>query len=119
MTAIAELKKIGPSLNGSKVLESEIDDLVTNLPQKLLPAWFVNAVQTYPLAGVCFSLNENDDESGLGVDLKWFTTDQIIDEALFVYPGEVVLSLGYLPVGACSGGSGDPYFFTIEGSGFR
>lgn len=63
------------------------------------------------MVGVCFSLDEDDDESELGADLKWFGPSEMIEEALSVYPGETVIGLGYLPVAACLAGSGDPYFF--------
>ena len=116
MTVLTELQKIESSLNGSKVTKSEADDLTKNLPPQLLPAWLLEALQNYPLSGVCFSLDEDDDESGLGADLKWFSVDQMIEEALSVYPGKVVLKLGYLPVAACLAGSGDPYFLKMKDS---
>ncbi len=56
-------------------------------------------------------MDEDDDESELGADLKWFGPSEMIEEALSVYPGETVIGLGYLPVAACLAGSGDPYFF--------
>ena len=74
----------------------------------------MEALQNYPLSGVCFWLDQDDDESGLGADLKWFTADQIIEEALSAYPGKVVLNLGYLPVAACLSGSDDPYFLKMN-----
>lgn len=79
----------------------------------------VQLMQSYPLSGVCFSLDENDDESGMGVDLVWFTAEQMIEEALSAYPGKVVLNLGYLPFAACLVGSGDPYFLKMKGSALK
>lgn len=114
MSVQIELQKIELSLNGSKITKSEADDLVSNLPPELLPSWLLEVLQNYPLSGVNFSLEEGDDESGLGADLKWFSADQIIEEALSVYPGKVVLNLGYLPVAACLVGSGDPYFLKVK-----
>lgn len=115
MTVLTELQKIESSLNGSKITKSEAGNLTKNLPTELLPAWFMEALQNYPLSGVCFSLDEKDDESGLGADLKWFSADQMIEEALSVYPGKAVLNFGYLPVAACLAGSGDPYFLKMKG----
>jgi len=115
MTVLTELKKIESSLNGSKMTRTEVADLARNVPPELFPEWLMDALQNYPLLGVCFSLDEDDDESGLGADLKWFTVDQMIEEALFAYPGKVVLNLGYLPVAACLAGSGDPYFLKMKG----
>lgn len=116
MTVLAELQKIESSLNGSKITKSEADELAKNLPSELLPAWLMEALESYSLSGVCFSLDEDDDKSGLGADLKWFTVDQMIEEALSAYPGKVVLNLGYLPVAACLAGSGDPYFLKMKGN---
>ena len=116
MTVLTELQKIESSLNGSKITKSEADDLAKSLPPELLPAWLMDALQNYPLSGVCFSLDEDDDESGLGSDLKWFSVDQMIEESLSAYPGKVVLKLGYLPVSACLAGSGDPYFLKMKGN---
>lgn len=115
MTLLIELQKIESSLYGSKMTKLEADELARNIPPELLPAWLMEALENYPLLGVCFSLDEDDDESGLGVDLKWFTVDQIIEEALYAYPGKVVLDLGYLPIAACLAGSGDPYFLKMKG----
>jgi len=116
MTVLTELQRIESSLNGSKITKFEADSLAKNMPPELLPAWLIEALQNYPLFGVCFSLDESNDESGLGADLKWFSADQMIEEALSVYPGKVVLNLGYLPVAACLAGSGDPYFLKMKGS---
>lgn len=116
MTVLTELQKIESSLNGSKITKSEAADLAKNLPPELLPMWLMEALQNYPLSGVCFSLDEDDDESGLGADLKWFAADQMIEEALSAYPGKVVLKLGYLPVALCLAGSGDPYFLKMADS---
>ena len=116
MTPLTELHKIESLLNGSKITKSELDSLAKNLPIEMIPPWLIEALQSYPLAGVCFSLDENYDESGLGADLKWMSVNQMIEEALFAYPGKVVLNLGYIPVASCLVGSGDPYFLKMKGS---
>lgn len=116
MSVLTELQKKESSLDGSKITESEADKLVKSLPSDLLPAWLIDILQNYPLSGVCFSLDEDNDESGLGADLRWFSADQMIEEALSAYPGKVVLKLGYLPVAACLAGSGDPYFLKMKDS---
>lgn len=116
MTVLKELQKIESFLTGSKITKSEAYDLAKNLSPELLPAWLMEALQNYPLSGACFSLDEDNDESGLGADLKWFSVDQMIEEALSAYPGKVVLKLGYLPVAACLAGSGDPYFLKMKDS---
>lgn len=114
MAVVAELQKVESSLYGSKMTKSEADDLTKNLPPELLPVWLMEVLQRYPLSGVCFSLDEDNDESGLGADLKWFSADQMIEEALLAYPGKVVINLGYLPIASCLAGSGDPYFLRMK-----
>lgn len=110
------MQKIESSLNGSKIVESEADELAKNLLPEVLPALLIEVLQIYPLSGVCYSLDEDDDEPGLGSDLKWFSAGQTIEEALSAYPEKVVLSLGYPLVVACLAGSGDPYFLKMKGS---
>lgn len=43
-----------------------------------------------------------------------FDTDSILDERDNFYPGLVVAKDGYIPVGGCEIGSGDPYFVNLE-----
>lgn len=114
MSIFTAIKEKEPELNGVRLTELEAKNLKGKLPSGLVPDWLISLLQQYPVIGVCFSLDEDLDESEMGVDLKWFDPDQIIEEALSVYPGKVVVELGYLPVGACLAGSGDPYFLRIK-----
>ncbi|MEH6447822.1 MAG: hypothetical protein V7765_04090 [Oleispira sp.] len=116
MSFISEVEKIEVLLSGEKASEEDINHLVARLPKELLTSSLISLLQNYFLAGVCFSLDEEDDESGLGADIKWFTINQMLEEALEVYPGKSVLTLGYLPIGACLTGSGDPYFIKVSGT---
>lgn len=113
MSLVSELEKKEMSLTGSKATESDAKQLVERLPSDLVPSWLPPLLQRFQLAGVCFSLDEEEDDSELGADLKWFSVSQMVEEALLVYPGKSVLSLGYLPIAACLAGSGDPYFLKI------
>jgi hypothetical protein len=79
-----------------------------------VPDWLVIKLRENGLAGVCFSLDADDDLSGLGADLLWLTPEQIVSEATQCEPGLSVVSLGYIPVGACAKGSGDPYFLDMR-----
>jgi hypothetical protein len=61
---------------------------------------------------------EADDLSGVSADIEFFDDDSIYDEMNETYPGCVVQNDGFLPVGACQIGSGDPYFIQLsEGEG--
>jgi hypothetical protein len=64
-----------------------------------------------------FSLNADDDSSGMGAELLWLTPAQIVSEALECQPGISVVPIGYIPIGACAEDSGDPFFIDMrEGS---
>lgn len=116
MSIVSELEKIESSCGGSKITEVDARLLFESLPSGLVPSWLISVLQRFQLVGVCLSLTEDEDESELGVDLKWFGPSEIIEEALSVYPGKAVVGLGYLPVAACLTGSGDPYFLKMKNS---
>jgi hypothetical protein len=82
----------------------------TPLPP-LLAGWMLR----FPLCGTEFALAEEEDESGLGVEMKWMTPGEMVSEAVDAYPGILAVPAGFLPVGMCLIGSGDPYF--LEGAG--
>jgi hypothetical protein len=66
------------------------------------------------LAGICFSLDASHDVSGFGAELLWLTPAQIVSEATKCEPGLSVAPLGYIPIGGCAEGSGDPYFLDLR-----
>ncbi|MCG8208207.1 hypothetical protein [Tenacibaculum finnmarkense] len=71
---------------------------------------FIDLLLSYPLSESCFSINEEEDLSELGVELQWFSPSEMIEEAYDSYPGICAIKEGYLPLGKCMEGSGDPYF---------
>jgi hypothetical protein len=79
-----------------------------------LPDVVVALLTENPLVGLNFTLDDEDDESGLGAELKWMNSDEMLSEATEAYPGLVACPLGYLPVGICLEGSGDPYFLRLD-----
>ena len=83
----------------------------------LVPTWLLELCAERNLAGSAFSLDNESDLSEMGVELRWMTVEQIIDEATNVYPGIAATKRGYLPFGICLEGSGDPYFLKI-GEGY-
>jgi hypothetical protein len=114
MDLIEILEKNKHLFYGKVQSQNEIDFLINQLPKIIIPNWFLELLKKYPLAGVKFSLRADEDESGLGVDLKWYDAKEIVDEAMNYYPGLAVIKFGYLPVGSCLVGSGDPYFIKFE-----
>ena len=117
MSVTEQLEKKKGQLNGRTISDAEVESLKLKLPSSLVPAWYILMLKNFPLVGVSFSLDEEDDESGIGADLKWLNPDEVIEESLSVYPGMVVTRLGYLPVASCLTGSGDPYFLKVKDTG--
>ena len=76
-----------------------------------VPKALVELMTSNPLIGVVFSIPEERDPSGLGVSMQWLDPEQMLSEAIDVYPGIVAVARGYFPIGMCLAGSGDPYFF--------
>ena len=108
------IKEMAQNLHGSAATEEDILLLRSHLNANILPDWFVALLRENRLAGVCFSLTENDDKSKFGAELLWLTPTQIVSEATECQPGTSVVPLGYIPVGACAEGSGDPYFLDLR-----
>jgi len=57
---------------------------------------------------------ESDDDSDVGADIEFFDDAAIRDEMAEAYPGCIVAKEGFLPVGGCQIGSGDPYFIRLS-----
>lgn len=110
------LKRRGAALRGRTITPEEVAELTARLRGELLPAYLLDMLRSYPLVGAELSLSEEEDETGLGVEMLWLSPSQIISETVEAYPGIPAGALGYLPVGADLTGSGDPYFLKI-GSG--
>jgi len=64
-----------------------------------------------PLISLTLSVPEERDPFGLGVYMRWLNAEEMLSEAVDVYPGIVAIARGYFPIGMCLQGSGDPYFF--------
>lgn len=101
-------------LYGTCATEEDVSFLKSRLPPNLTPDWLVSLLKDYRLGGVCFSLGAEHDKSGLAAHLFWFTPRQVVSESFDVEPGISILSSGFLPVGGCLEGSGDPYFLDLR-----
>jgi hypothetical protein len=109
-----EQGQIAQNLHGLAATEEDVRLLRSRLHEGLVRDWLVSFLRAHRLAGVCFSLSKHDDKSSLGVDVIWLTPAQIVSEATECQPGISVLPLGYIPVGGCAEGSGDPYFLDLR-----
>lgn len=110
------LKRRETELRGRTITAQEVAELTASVSGELLPAYLLDWLRSYPLVGTEFSLSEDEDESGLGVEMRWLSPAQLISETIEAYPGIPAGAVGYLPVGICLVGSGDPYFLKT-GSG--
>ena len=110
------LKERKADLQGRIITPQEVAELTAGVGDKLLPAHLLDWLLSYPLVGTEFYLSEEEDESGLGAEMQWLTPAQMISETIETYPGILAGPIGYLPVGMCLIGSGDPYFLKT-GSG--
>ena len=113
MDVMKALAKRNDRLIGRKIRKKEANRLREVLGT-LVPEWFVEMQQVYPLIGCYMTLSKKKDQSGEGVAMDWMEPDQIIGETLEMQPGVAAAKAGYLPVGILQGLS-DPYFLQTRG----
>lgn len=102
-----------PALSGRQITAEERQGLEREFSKDFDVGWLLDLMSEFRLAGTTFTLEENDDPSGIGVDMKWMEPTDIREEARELYPGREVVKRGYLPIGTCLLGSGDPYFLKV------
>ncbi|MGJ4915698.1 hypothetical protein [Bradyrhizobium oligotrophicum] len=107
-------ERLTVELAGAVATDVDVGMLTSRLDGRLIPDWLRSLLTTYALAGECFDLPSDADASGLGVSLIWLTPRQIVSEAMECEPGLSVTPLGFIPIGACAVGSGDPYFLDLR-----
>lgn len=98
------------SLSGHRIDSAAANKLSQQLA---VPEQWLSWMVSYPIADAEISLSEQDDLSGLGVEIMFMDDKDILVEAKECYPGLVSTNQGYIPFGACALGSGDPYFFRL------
>lgn len=75
-------------------------------------------VEQHHLVGREISVPDDRDVSGVGAEIVILDESGIQSEQTDLYPGVAVAKEGYMPVGGCSLGTGDPYFInTRDGEG--
>ncbi|PMO57616.1 hypothetical protein BCT08_03510 [Vibrio splendidus] len=79
-----------------------------------IPDYWLNFVSKNDLSNKSFGIPDDFDLSELGADFKVFTRSEIEDETSHCYPGINVVKSGYMAVGSCLCGSGDPYFINVN-----
>jgi hypothetical protein len=78
------------------------------------PSHYRDFLERHHLAGADVELSEESDVSGIGATIGLYNEAQAIDEADNFYPGLVVKADGFIPIGQCMIGSGDPYFINVN-----
>ena len=116
MSIEAVLARRQTEMSGRLITEQEAQDLKAEIRPSLLSSWLLNLLLKCPLVETTFSLTAAQDNSGLGVEMKWLTPRQMISETIEAFPGIAAASLGCLPIGMCLEGSGDPYFLRTTDS---
>lgn len=82
------------------------------------PSYWQSFIGSAGLAGGRTSIPATEDLSGIGAEIYWFTDEQAREERDDVYPGIAVAKDGFVPVGGCDTGGGNPYFIcTADGPG--
>jgi hypothetical protein len=74
------------------------------------PSYWKSFVESEGLVAKHTTIPEEEDLSGLGADICWFDDESSRSEKEEFYPGIAVSKDGFIPVGGCDIGSGDPYF---------
>ena len=80
----------------------------------MIPDYWTKFVESEDIEEIDFEIPEEKDLSGVGADLSIMREEHILDEANKAYPGVIVKKDGFVPVGSCLIGSGDPYFININ-----
>lgn len=82
-----------------------------------MPLYWQMFVKQYHLVGREFSIPVESDLSGVGARIEILDELGIRTEQTESYPGIGVSKAGFLPVGGCSIGTGDPYFINESDGG--
>ena len=78
------------------------------------PNYWRHFLSSHSLEGAEVEVPERQDQSGLGVELTFLDEEETRQESEELYPGITVCPDGYVPVGGCSVGTGDPYFINTR-----
>ncbi len=101
-------------LPGRRATPAELELLKSQL-SPLLADWCISMMGTYDVIGCEVLIAPDDDPTGLGVEFRWMTPQQIISETTESQPGIAASQHGFTAIGLCLSGSGDPYFInTLE-----
>jgi len=78
------------------------------------PQTYRRFVEQHALAGKEIEISADADLSRVGASLKLCDEAAAKSEANDFYPGLIAKADGYVPIGECLIGSGDPYFISVH-----
>jgi hypothetical protein len=79
-----------------------------------MPPYWKTFVEQHQLIGREFLLPVEVDLSGVGANIELLDEANISTEQTESYPGIAVACAGFVPVGGCVIGTGDPYFINVH-----
>ena len=109
-----QLERVKDSLRGRTMTDEEVLLVREQFEKAVFPDALIDILGRYNIIDHQFSLTEEQDLSGFGVEMRWLTPKSQIEEAYDYYPGILAIKEKYLPIGSCLLGSGDPYFLKME-----
>jgi len=80
----------------------------------MIPIYWNIFIKENNIVNKSFEIPQNQDISALGANLEILSEGDILKESNDYYPGIAVKQFGYLPIGSCLSGSGDPYFINTK-----
>jgi hypothetical protein len=99
----------------SELQGNVLTDADAKLLSDICPAWLLDVWRQFPLTGVRMHLSDAEDATGIGVSLQWMSATEMLSEANDASPGREARREGFVPIGKCLEGSGDPYFIAMTG----
>jgi hypothetical protein len=78
-----------------------------------LPSYWRAFLAAENLVGTHTTIPEEEDRSSVGAEICWFDDEGARSEKEELYPGIAVAKDGFIPVGGCDIGTGDPYFICV------
>lgn len=80
----------------------------------IFPEFWRRFLAEHRLVGLEVEIPEAGDLTGIGAVIELLDEDAAASEARDAFPGVGVLADGFVPVGGCGLGTGDPYFINIH-----
>jgi hypothetical protein len=103
---------------------NQYDDLIIlrvirdHMSVVIIPHYWQTFLHQNRLAGQELSIPTAVDLSGVGAEIEILDEQGILQEQTEAYPGICVSGVGFVPIGICGIGTGDPYFINLhDGAG--